>query len=57
MTKDSKPFPLKNILFKSTTAPPATLLRTNFPRKKQTRFLEKSFAAFFIPLPAPHCHN
>jgi len=49
MTKGPKPFPLKNILFKSTTASPATSLRTNFPRKKQTRSLEKSFTAFLIP--------
>jgi hypothetical protein len=49
MSKGSKPFPLKNILFKSTTASPATLLRTNFPRKNQTRSLEKSFATFLIP--------
>jgi len=63
MTKVSKPFPLKNILFKSTTASPATSVRTDFPRKNQTRSIEKSFATFLIPLlvfraattnPVPH---
>src|SRR5580704_14224987 len=52
MLKDRKQFPQRNILFKSTTLSPIALVCAEFAHKKQTRFIQKSFAAFISDLAA-----
>jgi hypothetical protein len=64
MLKARKQFPAMDILFKSSTFSLATESRAVFPRKMQTRSIQKSFAPFLtdlanpprtpISLPVPH---